>query len=335
MPRQARLDAPGVLHHIMIRGIERRKIFITNEDMENLLDRLARLLPETKTSCYAWVLIPNHAHFLFRTGLAPLATVMRRLLTGYAVSFNRRHNRHGQLFQKRYKSIVCQEESYLKELVRYIHLNPVRTGIVPGLKELNIYPYCGHSVLMGRKERPWQDVEYVLVNFGKTTKVARKAYLNYVEAGIGRSRQDELTGGGLIRSAGGWPEVKRLRRHGQDHVMSDERILGDSEFVETVLSLAEEKHKRHYQLKRLGYDLDRVAKRVSEIYEMEPREVFSKGKQQRKVKARSLLCFWAVSELGMSLRKLARRLEMSPPGVGFSVERGEVIARENGLKLIE
>ena len=89
MPRQARLDAPGVLHHIMIHGIERRKIFINNRDREDMLERLAKLLSETQTACYACVFIPNHAHFLFRTGLTPLATVMRRLLTGYAVSFNR------------------------------------------------------------------------------------------------------------------------------------------------------------------------------------------------------------------------------------------------------
>jgi len=262
---------------------------------------------------------------------------MRRLLTGYAVSFNRRHKRHGQLFQNRYKSIVCQEDAYLKELVRYIHLNPVRAGIFPGLKELNRYPYCGHPALagMGRKKRPWQDVDYVLGYFGRTTNRARKAYLKYMEAGIGQGRHDELTGGGLIRSVGGWSEVKRLRHQGQDHVMSDERILGDSEFVDAVLSQAGEKYERQYELKRRGYDLDRIAKRIAEIYGMEPHEIFSKGKQQRKVKARSLFCFWAVSELGMSLRELARRLEMSPPGVGFSVERGETIARENGLQLIE
>ena len=79
---------------------------------------------------------------------------MRRLLTGYALSFNRRHKRHGQLFQNRYKSIVCQEEVYLRELVRYIHLNPIRAGMVPSLTELNTYAYCGYSVLMGRKKRP-------------------------------------------------------------------------------------------------------------------------------------------------------------------------------------
>ena len=99
-------------------------------------------------------------------------------------------------------------------------------------------------------------------------------------------------------------------------MMSDERILGDSEFVDAVLSQATERYERRYELRRHGYDLDRIAERVAEIYGMEPREILSGGKQQRKVKARSLCCFWAVSELGMSLRELARRLEMSPPAVG-------------------
>ncbi len=157
------------------------------------------------------------------------------------MNFNRRHKRHGHLFQNCYKSIVCQEVAYLKELVRYIHLNPVRAGIVQGLKELNKYPYCGHSTVIGRKKRPWQDVDYVLGYFGATTKSERIAYRNYVKAGIGQSRRDELTGGGLVRGAGGWSEVKEPRRQGQDHVMSDERILGDSKFVESVLSQAEEK----------------------------------------------------------------------------------------------
>jgi len=335
MPRQARLDAPGVLHHIMIRGIERRKIFINNSDRGDFLDRLAKLLPEAQMACYAWVFMPNHAHFLFRTGVSSLATVMRRLLTGYAVSFNRRHKRQGQLFQNRYKSIICQEDAYLKELVRYIHLNPIRAGITQSLKELNRYAYCGHSALVDEKTRPWQDVDYVLGYFGKTAKRARKEYLNYVEVGMGQGRQDELTGGGLIRSVGGWSEVKRLRRMGKDHVMSDERILGDSEFVDSVLSQAEEKYERHYELKRQGYDLDRIAERVAEIYGMETREIMSRGKQPRKVKARSLFCFWAVSELGMSIRQVAKRLKMSSPGVGFSVERGQAIAHENEYHLID
>ena len=121
----------------------------------------------------------------------------------------------------------------------------------------------------------------------------------------------------------------------QDHVMSDERILGDSEFVDSVLLHAEEKYERHYELKRQGYDLDRIAERVAGIFGMETREIMSRGKQPRKVKARSLFCFWAVSELGMSIRQVAKRLEMSPPGVGFSVERGQAIAYENEYRLID
>ena len=188
---------------------------------------------------------------------------------------------------------------------------------------------------MGKKKRPWQDVDHVLRYFDKSAKHAKKSYLKYVEAGIGQGRQDELTGGGLVRSVGGWSEVKRLRRMGQDHVMSDERILGDSEFVDSVLSQAEEKYERHYELKRRGYDLDRIAERVAEIYGMEVREIMCKGKQPRKVQAWSLFCFWAVSELGMSIRQVAKRLEMSPPGVGFSVERGKAIAHEKEYRLIE
>lgn len=152
MPRLARLDAPGVLHHVIIRGIERRKIFLDNADRDDILDRISNILPEANMACYAWALMSNHAHFLFRTGGVGLSTVMRRLLTGYAVSFNHRHKRYSHLFQNRYKSIICQEDVYFKELVRYIHLNPVRAKLVSGIGELNRYKYCGHKCIDEQEE---------------------------------------------------------------------------------------------------------------------------------------------------------------------------------------
>ena len=91
MPRKARIDAPGALHHIIIRGIERKAVFKDSADRDNFRERLGGIIKETETGCYAWVLMTNHIHLLLKTGLAPVATVMRRLLTGYAVSFNRRH----------------------------------------------------------------------------------------------------------------------------------------------------------------------------------------------------------------------------------------------------
>jgi putative transposase len=184
MPRQARIDAPGALQHIICRGIERRNIFRDDADREYFIDRLGDVLLETSTPCYAWSLMPNHFHLLLRTGNIAIATVMRRLLTGYAVAFNRRHRRHGHLFQNRYKSILCQEDPYLLELVRYIHLNPLRVRFVANLKTLDSYPYSGHSILMGRRKNDWQDTDTVLVYFGRKASTARKQYRAYVEKGI-------------------------------------------------------------------------------------------------------------------------------------------------------
>jgi REP element-mobilizing transposase RayT len=332
MPRLARLDAPGVLHHIIIRGIERRKIFRDDKDRNNFIDRLSDLLPATQTTCYAWAFIPNHAHFLFRSS-GEISTLMRRLLTGYAIYFNRRHRRHGQLFQNRYKSIICQEDMYFRELIRYIHLNPLRAKIVSDIKELNKYSYSGHSVLIGRKKHEWQDTKYVLSYFGKKVSESRKAYLSYVKKGIDQGRRPELTGGGLVRSLGGWTMIKKLRLKGQDRIKGDERILGDSEFVTALLSEAKEKLERSYKLNALGYDLTKISQMVSRIYDIEIEEIYSKGRRKVQVKARDLLCYWAVRELGISCTDLAKQLEMSQPGVGYAVSRGEKIAKEHNYHL--
>jgi REP element-mobilizing transposase RayT len=333
MPRLARLDAPDVLHHIIIRGIERRKIFRDEKDREEFVGRLSRLLPETQTACYAWALLPNHAHFLFRSGNVGISTLMRRLLTGYAVYFNHRYRRHGQLFQNRYKSIICQEDVYFKELVRYIHLNPLRAKVVSEIKGLNKYPYCGHSDLMGKKRREWYDGKYTLSFFGKTASDARKRYVSYVKEGIDQGRRPELVGGGLVRSLGGWSAVKKLRLKGQDRIKGDERILGDGDFVTVLLSEANETLDRRYELRGLGYDLEKIGQRVSEIYGIDKQDIYSRGRRKMQVEARDLLCYWAVRELGMTCTSVAQRLEMSQPGVGYAVGRGEKLAKKNKYQL--
>jgi REP-associated tyrosine transposase len=333
MPRSARLDAPGVLHHVIIRGMERRNIFRRDPDREDFLRRLGRLLEQTRTTCYAWALLPNHAHFLLRTGMVPLATLMRRLLTGYVVSFNRRYSRQGYLFQHRYKSIVCQEETYLKELVRYIHLNPIRAGRVSSLAKLGTYAYCGHSALMGKKQRAWQDLDYVLGYFGDRGDRARRSYLSYVKAGIRQGHREDLIGGGLIRSLGGWEEVKSLRSRGKYHLKSDERILGDADFVDEVLARADERYTRQAELRRRGYDLQKVARRVAKICGIDEKAIFVRGRQRERVRARDLFCFWAVRELGLSLTRVAESVRMTPPGVGYAVGRGEAIAQEKNYRL--
>jgi len=333
MPRTARLDTPGLLHHIMIRGIERRKIFSDDKDRENLIERLSILVPETKTQCYAWSFLSNHAHFLFRSGPRGIAGLMRRLLTGYAVSYNKRHRRHGQLFQNRYKSIICQEDRYLQELVRYIHLNPLRAKLVADLKDLNQYSYCGHSALLGKKKREWQNIEYVLGVFGKRIGEARKKYRSYVEKGISMGRCPELVGGGLIRSLGGWDEVKKIKLSGQDRIKSDQRILGESDFVMDVLSESEESFSRKYQLKSQGFNFEKVADRVSSLFDLEKNYITGRGRQRDRVRARDILCYWCAIELGIPMADLGKRLDMTLAAVSYAVKRGEKTAKEAGYYL--
>jgi REP element-mobilizing transposase RayT len=153
MRRQARGDAPGALQHIICRGIDRQRIFWSNDDRDDFVERLGTIIEETSTECYAWALLLNHFHLLLKTGNMPLLGVMQRLMTGYVVRFNRRHRRSGHLFQNRYKSILCQKDVYLLELVRYIHLNPLRVNAVKKLRQLDGCPYCGHSVIMGHSDK--------------------------------------------------------------------------------------------------------------------------------------------------------------------------------------
>jgi REP element-mobilizing transposase RayT len=333
MPRKARIDAPGALHHIICRGIERRKIFDDNVDRDNFLERLGNVLIETSTPCYSWALIPNHFHLLLRTGNVAISTVMRRLLTGYAVSYNRRHRRSGHLFQNRFKSILCQEDLYLKELVGYIHLNPLRARIVVNFKDLAKYPYCGHSVLVGKLQNEFQDVEYVLKQFGNKWSEARHNYREFVRKRIELGNRPELVGGGLLRSSGGWGVLKAMSK-ARIHLKGDERILGESDFVEKILSDQDEKLDRRYWLRAQGYDIEKVVKRVAEILEIDVDEIWKPGNQPKRVRARSLTCFWAVRELGMSGTNVAKLLGLSQSAVSRAVAWGEKLSRDMSIELL-
>lgn len=327
MPRQSRLDTPGALHHIIARGNERRKIFEDKKDCKEFLIRLGDILSVTETICYAWAIIPNHFHLFLRTGTFPIATIMRRLLTGYAMYFNRRHRRYGHLFQNRYKSILCQEDPYFQELIRYIHLNPLRANLVNGIGALDKYPYSGHSALMGMVKNEWQDTEYVLGWFGKGIKQARSRYHDFIKEGISMGKRPELTGGGLVRSVGGWLNLMEMRR-AKVFVKGDERILGEGDFVEQILQESGEAFEQKSLLKSQGWDLDKLAAHVAKLLEIDVSVVWSAGKYRHIVEARSLLCYWAVRDLGVSMTSLAKRLKLSVAAITQSVERGERLKEE-------
>jgi putative transposase len=322
MPRRARIDAPGALHHIIIRGIERKPIFKDERDYENFLRRLTVVLSETSTPCYAWALLTNHIHLLLRTGLSPITTVMRRLLTGYAQQFNRRHNRHGHLFQNRYKSILCEEDPYLLELVRYIHLNPLRAGHVETFKELATYAKTGHPVLLGKIKREWQDTDFVLGLFGKTIDAARSSYSAFVREGATQGRRPDLVGGGLLRSIGGWSALRMNRSRG-DRLMGDERILGNSKFVERVIEKANEEYERKTLVQLRGPGLPELIESVADFFGIDEGIVRSASKRRDVSRARSILCHIAVNRFMLSCVEVAKELNLSPSTVSKSTIRGQ------------
>jgi len=296
----------------MGRGIEGTKIFRNQGDRKDFVERIAGLCEAGAWVVYGWALMPNHFHLLVRTAKESLHYSMRRLLTGYVVNFNRRHKRHGHLFQNRYKSIVCEDDPYLLELTRYIHLNPLRAGVVSGVEELGKYPWTGHSAIMGNVKRPWQNTDAVLSYFGRKRGEAVRGYEGFVREGGAQGKRSDLVGGGMVRSAGGWSEVLSMRRRGE-RMASDERVLGSGGFIEGLVEDAQRRQVETLRLRGRSMDLQGLALRVAEGEGVDLGIIRSGSRARRVVAARRLLCQLAVRRMGYTGAEVARYL-----GVGTS-----------------
>ncbi|MDP2992941.1 MAG: transposase [Deltaproteobacteria bacterium] len=307
MPRQARLDAPGTLHHVMIRGIEGREIFRDNADRKDFISRIGQLVEKTGTRILAWALMNNHVHLLLFSGHQGISTFMRRLLTGYAIHYNRRHHRTGHLFQNRYKSIICEEEPYLLALVCYIHLNPLRASIVKSIEELDRYPWSGHSVLVGKIKNNWQERDYVLRQFSEYKGKAVRTYRKFMEEGKDQGKRSELIGGGLIRSLGGWSQVLSLRGK-KDSITHDARILGGEDFVTEILKEADRNLKRQLRPRGKTALIDQFIKKICKEEGINERELSMGGRRRKVSRARARIANQLSSELGIPAAEIARHL---------------------------
>ena len=268
MPRIGRLHIPGGYYHIVGRGLERRRIFSTSEDKQDFLNRLSEGLEHTASRCLAWVVMPNHYHLLIQIATTPLSQLMGKVLGGYAGNYNRRHRRVGYVFQNRYRSILCDEENYFLALVRYIHLNPVKARMLNNVSELDRYRWSGHAGLMGRHVQQWQTTEDVLERFSRQKAAARRKYRAYIKAGLSGAGQEDLSGGGLIRSYGGWQNVVD-QRHEHGSRIGDERILGDSDFVERILKEDELQLETKARMKNAGWTLEKLMVYVCDRFDVE------------------------------------------------------------------
>ena len=236
------------------------------------------------------------------------------------------------MYQGRYKSILCQEDNYLLELVRYIHLNPLRANIVKDMKGLKEYKWSGHSVIMGQNSLEWQSTGDVLEYFGKMKSDAVRKYEEFVAEAKGMAKREDLTGGGLIRSAGGWKEVLSLRQS-KEKWMADERILGDGDFVSTVLKQADDHMSRKEKLKKEGWDIGRLVSEVCDLLSVDKKEIKRESRRSKLSQARGLIAYWGNKELGISGAELAKYFEITRSSISSAINRGRKIACENEYRI--
>jgi hypothetical protein len=154
-----------------------------------------------------------------------------------------------------------------------------------------------------------------------------------MQEGLEQGKRPDLTGGGLIRSLGGWTEVKEKRKSKGSRLKGDERILGDSDFVTQVLAEADEELDRKYKLKSLDFDFKKLVKQVADDYKLFPAMIFSNSRNKRIGEARSLICYFAVREMGITLTWLAKEWGASLPAVSYAVSRGEKTAADKQYRL--
>lgn len=330
MPRQRRLNIPGGVYHIITRGLNRTAIFTNRKDRLEFLGRMKKALQKTNAHCYAWVLMTNHIHLLIGLGEHSIGELMGRVLGGYAIYFNHRHKRCGYLFQNRYKSILCQKEKYLLELVRYIHLNPVRAGLIKTISELDDYPWTGHAVLIGGRKSEWQAKDEILAHFHIIQARAVARYRDFIIDGWEMGKREDLCSGGIRRSSDGWSGIPGDKKD-KECLRGDERILGDSDFVERTLKAAKEKIKKAESLKKQGWSIERLAGKVCEIYSLGTEQIRRRARGNWISQARSLLAFWGHKELGLSGKALSQYLGISQSSLSESIARGEMVAKGKSL----
>ncbi len=315
----------------MGRGLERRRIFGHDSDKQDFLQRLSDCLAETGIDCLAWSLMSNHYHLLIRVGTIPQSQLMRKLLSGYASGYNRRHRRAGYVFQNRYKSILCDEDSYFLELIRYIHLNPIKAKLIKTVKELDHYPWTGHAGLMGKQPCSWQNTQAVLCHFGERQSTSRQRYRAFIKLGLTHSTQADLSGGGLIRSYGGWQDITRARKDHETRI-GDERILGDSQFVQRVLEEDDIHLEEATRLKQAGWDLAGLIQYICEQYDVDGELIITRGRENSLSVAKGLICHLGMRRFGLTSTELSRRLAMSQSAVSKAAKRGLAYCREEGIE---
>jgi putative transposase len=294
VPRRPRIDFPGAFHHVIVRGVDRRDIFRDDEDRAAYCDQLARIFPEDGAACLAWALMPNHVHLVVRTGARPLARVMHRVGTRYGRYFNDRHGRVGYLFQGRYHAIAVADDAYLMTLVRYVHANPLRAGLVATVDELDRHRWTGHAALVGcALAAPFHDTRNALRLFDENEAIARAS-------------------------------VRALMRCGDEAPDAEREVVGAT--GDPAATPVESRSDFDS-----APELANVISRVCAIQRI-PEQELRNGSRCRAVSlARATVAYLAFHELGVSIAEVARQLGVTRQSLWERMDDGRRAALQFGL----
>ena len=295
MARRPRLFAPGLLYHVIVRGNQRRKTFLNEADYQAYLERLGRYRRKFGHTIQAYCLMPNHVHLLVESAHEPLAKFMQGLQQSYSQYFNLRHGKTGHVFQGRYKAIVCQQDEYLLQLIRYIHLNPVRAGMV---KEPDQYLYSGHRAYMEGKATEVIDPRKVLALMG-----GKAGYRGFIGNGMKEGHKEEY------------------------YDVEDQRFLGAEGFGEKL----QDEHEEPRAKKRRP--LDKVVEDLCDEVEIDATELKSANRSWVVSKARTMIGYVLVRRQGYPLGEVARYFARDAATVGTLIGRlTERIAEDEELR---
>jgi REP element-mobilizing transposase RayT len=290
-------------------------IFIDDQDRTRFLAKLGSLLNHSQCLCYAWCLMPNHFHLVLRPLDVSLDIIMRRLNGSYARQFNKRHERRGYLFQDRYKSLATQDAAYLRELIRYVHLNPLRAGLVHSLQELRKYTWSGHRELLGLEDHPWMAAKEALSRFSPRPERARDVYLAFLSEGVDH--------GGRFESI--WDEIRTIAMEpGGDSRFGDGRIVGEPEFVRKAIARKEAKELALEKIRESRPDLPAILDYCLKKHKLADPIDLIKGRKNGRSEAREEFCYLAYKRYGYSLSQIGALLDMHPSAVYHRATAGRL-----------
>ena len=310
MPRQVRVDVPGQCYHVMSRGIERREIFSGEEDYADFFGRFREWLNKFRGKCLAWCLMPNHFHFVVIRGERPLSELMHHVMTGYAVNFNLRRDRAGHLFQNRYKAIICGFDEYFMQLVPYIHLNPLRAGLVRDLSDLVNYKWCGHASLVTGGQDGLIDKQELLQHFGDNESASLAKYIKVMSE---KAKEHGLAAPSARQGA-------RLRALRETGACGRGMFSGD-DFVEGLLK-ADEKN-----INRARKSRAELLAEVSRLTGIPSEEILRPSRNRESARARAIYCYLCKEEAWVSGTELMAELKINQSGISKLINKGRDIVK--------